>query len=233
MAFLPNGADIGWLKPLPRFEELAQRLGVGNRKVFTYAGTHAPYQGLEVILEAAKLLRDRTDIVFLMVGDGPVRAQLIAQAEREGIDNVLFCNSPFEERPELMSLPWASLVVLRKLQVAHKMRSAKAIPSMACGVPVIYAGWGETSEVIEREGVVLRVEPENPEALAAAVRSLADDPQIRKEMGRRGRALAEREFSWSFIVDDWMRQLARIREGLNPDVPPEVVLAPRAQGANV
>jgi glycosyltransferase involved in cell wall biosynthesis len=239
MSFLPNGADTERLRPLPRSKELAEKFGVGDRKVFTFAGTHAPYQGLEVILEAAKLLRDRKDIVFLMVGDGPVRKQLIDQAEREGIDNILFRTSPFDEMPQLMSLTWASLVVLRKLQIAHKMRLSKAIPPLACGVPLIYAGWGETAEIVERDGVGLRVEPENPEALAAGVRRLADNPELRNAMGRRGRAVAEREFSWSFIVADWMRQLARIRQGLSPDVPPASdqpvapVLASSSQGATV
>ena len=231
LTFLPNGADTERLRPMPRSEELATRLGVGTRKVFTFAGTHAPYQGLEVILAAAKLLRQRKDIVFLMVGDGPVRGQLIAQAEREGIDNILFRTSAFDEMPQLMSLTWASLVVLRKLQIAHKMRLSKAIPPLACGVPLLYAGWGETAEIVEREGVGLRVEPENPEALATAVLSLADDPQLRESMGRRGRALAEREFSWSFIVADWMRQLKRVRNGLDPDVPLRPVLSPHAPGA--
>jgi glycosyltransferase involved in cell wall biosynthesis len=231
LAFLPNGADTERLRPMERDQELAGRLGVGDRKVFTFAGTHAPYQGLEVILATAKLLKDRKDIVFLMVGDGPVRSQLIEQAEREGIDNILFRSSPFDEMPRLMSLTYASLVVLRRLQIAHKMRLSKAIPPLSCGVPLLYAGWGETAEIVEREGVGLRVEPENPEALAAAVRKLADDEALRNAMGRRGRALAEREFSWRFIVTDWMRQIGRIQEGLDPAVPPASAPSPEVQGA--
>jgi glycosyltransferase involved in cell wall biosynthesis len=221
LTFLPNGADTVRLKPLPRNEELAWRLGVGDRKAFTFAGTHAHYQGLEVILEAAKLLRHRIDIVFLLIGDGPVRKQLIEQAAREGIDNVLFRTSPFDEMPQLMSLTYASLVVLRRLRIAHKMRLSKAIPPLACGVPLIYAGWGETAEIVEREGVGICVEPENAAALARAVEQLADDSRMRDQMSRRGRALAERDFSWTFIVSDWMRQLKQVSEGLDPAVPTE------------
>ncbi|MFO0680466.1 MAG: glycosyltransferase family 4 protein [Sandaracinus sp.] len=219
LTFLPNGADTEVLRPLPRDRALAERLGVGDRKVFTFAGTHAPYQGLEVILEAAKRLRDREDIVFLMVGDGPVRQQLIEKARVEGIDNVLFRSSPFDEMPALMSLTYASLVVLRKLKIATKMRLSKAIPPLACGVPLVYAGWGETAEIVEREGVGLRVDPEDPGALADAVRALADAPARREEMGRRGRELALREFSWSYIVHDWLRQVERVAAGLDPEVP--------------
>jgi glycosyltransferase involved in cell wall biosynthesis len=219
LTFLPNGADTERLRPLPRDKALADRLGVGDRKVFTYAGTHAPYQGLDVILDAAKLLRHRADIVFLMVGDGPLRQQLIERAVAENIDNLLFRTSPFEEMPNLMSLTYASLVVLRRMEIATKMRLSKAIPPLACGVPLLYAGWGETAEIVDRESVGLTVEPENPAALAGAVERLADAPDLREALGHRGRALAEREFSWSYIVADWMRQIGRVAQNLDPQIP--------------
>jgi putative colanic acid biosynthesis glycosyltransferase WcaI len=227
LTFLPNGADTERLRPRPRDGALADRLGVGHRKVFTFAGTHAPYQGLEVILDAARLLRRRADIVFLMVGDGPVRQQLVDRAWREGLDNVLFRNSPFEEMAALMSLTWASLVVLRRLQIAAKMRLSKAIPPLACGVPIIYAGWGETAAIVERERVGLCVEPERPEALSAAVERLADEPGLRDRLGARGRRLVEREFAWSFLVEDWLRQMARVQAGRDPEVPqPDCAVLP-------
>ena len=219
LTFLPNGADTERLRPLPRDAALALRLGVGDRKVFTYAGTHAPYQGLDVILDAARLLRHRSDIVLLMVGDGPLRRQLIERAAAENIDNVLFRSSPFEEMPKLMSLTCASLVVLRRMEIATKMRLSKAIPPLACGVPIIYAGWGETADIVERESVGLTVEPENAPALASAIERLADAPDLRDACGRRGRVLAEREFSWSYIVADWMRQIGRVAQSLDPQVP--------------
>src|SRR5207253_1202440 len=50
LTFLPNGADTNWLRHLPADEGLAHRLGVAGKKVFTYAGTMAHYQGLEVLV---------------------------------------------------------------------------------------------------------------------------------------------------------------------------------------
>jgi glycosyltransferase involved in cell wall biosynthesis len=219
LSFLPNGADTERLRPLPRDKNLAGKMGVGTRKVFTFAGTHAPYQGLHVLLQAAKCLQHRSDIVILMVGNGPLRQPLIEQAQREHIDNVLFDSSPFEEMPQLMSITYASLVVLRPLAISKKMRLSKAIPPLACGVPLIYAGWGETADIVKREGVGLTVEPEQPIALAAAIERLADAPDLRDLMGERGRALAEREFSWSFLVADWVRQIERINAGKDPAIP--------------
>jgi glycosyltransferase involved in cell wall biosynthesis len=96
---------------------------------------------------------------------------------------------------------------------------SKAIPPMACAVPVIYAGWGETSELIARERVGLTVEPGDPDEIALAITNLADDATLAKELGRRGRLLAEREFSWAFLVSDWLRQLELVLNGQNPGVP--------------
>ena len=219
MTFLPNGADTERLRPLPRDLAYAESLGVGGKTVFTYAGTHAHYQGLEVILEAAKLLRHREDILILMVGHGPMRAALEQEARSSGLTNVLFRESPFEEMPRLMSLTQASLVVLRDIPAATRMRLSKAVPPLACGVPVIYAGKGETAEIIAREGCGVAVEPERPERLAAAIERLAGDQAARDEMGRRGRALVERDLAWRTLVQDWTRQIARVAEGKSPGIP--------------
>jgi glycosyltransferase involved in cell wall biosynthesis len=211
LSFLPNGADVAQLCPRAYDQHLAGELAINGRKLFTFAGTFATYQGLELILEAAKLLRHRTDIAFAMVGDGPVRQPLMEQARREGITNVQFVPTmPLDQIPAIMSITWGALVVLRKLQLTRKMRLAKAIPPMACGVPLIYSGWGETAGIIEREQAGICIEPEDPAALAAAIERLADDRELRDAMGRRARALAEREFSWSPIVADWLAQIERI-----------------------
>lgn len=216
MSFLPNGADTERLYPAPRDADYARRMGVGARKVFTFAGTHAPYQGLEVIVQAAAHLRHRSDLVILMVGKGPVRSKLIEMVRTAGLTNVLFKESPFEEMQQLMSITYASLITLRDQPTARKMRLSKVIPPLACGVPVIYAGHGESAAILSQEGCGVCVPPEQPALLAAAIEALADDPERRAEMGRRGRALAEREFSWQRIVASWVGQIEAIMDGRTP-----------------
>jgi colanic acid biosynthesis glycosyl transferase WcaI len=225
-ASLPNGADTDTLRPLRADDGFAQRLGVADRRVFTYAGTMASYQGLEVLVDVAERLRHRADIVILMIGTGPMKDYLVRAAEARGLSNILFRTSPFAEMSQLMSITTASLVVLRPLEISRKMRLSKAIPPMACAVPVIYAGWGETAELIAREQVGLTVEPGNPDEIALAITKLADDATLAKELGRRGRLLAEREFSWTFLVSDWVRQMELALNGQDPDVP-----APRSTRA--
>jgi colanic acid biosynthesis glycosyl transferase WcaI len=213
ITFLPNGADTDRLRPLPPDEAYAEQLGVRGRTVFTYAGTHAPYQGLEVILEAAERLRDRTDIAFLMVGKGPIREQLRRQAAQRGLSSVLFRESPFSETPRLMSITRAALATLSEMSAAPKMRLSKVIPPLACGVPVIYVGAGESAEILETQACGMTVRDRSPEAFAQTVRRLADSPAEAQAMGARGRALAELEFSWRIIVARWLDQLSLVREG--------------------
>lgn len=207
MSFLPNGVDLGHLHPLPYSESYADKLGVSGKKVFTYAGTHADYQGLDVILDAAKLLKDRPDIVFLMVGSGPERQRLIERAQKENISNVLFRDSPFEEASLLMSISYGFVVVLRNIPAAQKMRLSKTIPPMACGVPVIYAGLGESADIVRDNACGIVTRPEDPSALAEAVLELADDPRKRASCSEAALSLVRREFSWTTIIANWLAQI--------------------------
>jgi glycosyltransferase involved in cell wall biosynthesis len=207
ISFLPNGVDLENLRPLPYDNDYAAKLGVGGKKVFTYAGTHADYQGLDVILDAAKQLKDRPEVVFLMVGKGPERQRLINRAKSEGVTNVLFRDSPFDEVSLLMSISYGFVVVLRNIPAAQKMRLSKTFPPLACGVPVIYSGVGESAEIIRKNGCGIVALPEHPASLAQAVLQLVDAPEKRVAFSKAGLRLVEREFSWATIVTNWLRQL--------------------------
>ncbi len=206
LTFLPNGADTEFLRPCPASAELIDRWGLADKKVFLYVGTHAYYHGLDTVIHAAKLLRERDDIVILMVGHGPVRAELQELAASEGLDNVVFGDSGYEERDLLYSISYASLACLRDMELAKKMRLAKIFPSLSCEVPVIHAGHAEGAELIEDSGCGIVVAPEDPPALARAIRELADDPERRNAMGKAGRKLIEKDYSWRLIVERWLGQ---------------------------
>jgi len=206
VTFLPNGADADALRPSEPDAELIRRWGLGGRKVFLYVGTHAYYHGLETLIEAAALLRDRTDLAFLMVGEGPERPRLQELAQSRQLSNVTFGDSPWEERNALYSITYASFAVVRDLPVARSMRLAKVFPSLSCGVPVIYSGVGEGAELLEQNACGVSVAPEDPRALADAIVRLADDPGTRDAMGRRGRDLVVERYSWEKIVDRWLAE---------------------------
>ncbi len=234
ITFLPNGADTEFLQPRQPDPELMARWNLAGKRVFAYVGTHAYYHGLDTLLDAATRLRGRPDIAFLLIGDGPERLRLRELARGRGLDNVVFGESPYEEMDRLYSIAWASLALLRNLEVARGMRLSKIFPSLACGVPVIYAGTGEAAELLVEHGCGETVEPEDPAALASAIERLAADPSRREQLGRSGRQWVEAEYGWGAIVERWLREsrLLPDRPGKLEGAAPAVVsIGDRGAGA--
>ena len=211
ITFLPNGADTSFLKPQPPEPELQERWKLSDRKVFLYAGTYAYYHGLETLIEAATLLKERPDLVFVLCGDGPERHRIEQLALNYRGSNLIFDQLPYEEINRLYSIAYASIAVLKNMQVSKGMRLAKIFPSLSCGVPVIYAGHGEGADLLEEHECGLMTAPEDPEQLAAAICNLADNPDLRNRMGRAGRSLIEREYDWTSIVARWLDELSGTR----------------------
>jgi colanic acid biosynthesis glycosyl transferase WcaI len=212
ITFLPNGADTEFLRPQPPWGPLLDRWNLHGKRVFLYVGTHAFYHGLDTLIDAATLLRERQDIAILMIGDGPERTRLRRMVEDRGLTNVVFGESPYEEMCRLYSIAYASVATLRNMSVASGMRLSKIFPSLSCGVPVIYAGFGEASDLITQEGCGLVVPPESPVALAAAMTRLAADPFERDALGRRGRSIVETRYSWSNIVRQWLEEVGYVAQ---------------------
>ncbi len=207
VTFLPNGADTEFLRPRDPDPALLERWGLRGKKVFLYVGTHAFYHGLDTLIEAAEKLKDRGDLAFLLVGDGPERPRLKRLAEEKGLKNVVFGASPYDEMDRLYSIAWASVATLRNIEVAKGMRLSKIFPSLSCAVPVVYAGAGEAAGILRDRRCGVVTPPEDSGALAAALAALADDPARRAAMGRAGRDLVLADYSWKTIVERWLEQI--------------------------
>jgi len=216
--FLPNGSDLDQLKVSQYSSKYADKFGVAGRKVFTFAGTFAPYQGIETLISAAKLIDDK-DIIFLLAGKGPAKQKMMELAREENLNNIKFIESPFEEMNELMSITYASIVLLRNLEISKLMRLSKTFPPLACGVPVIFSGLGESAEIIETFQAGITIKPEDPLALAQTIKHLSNSPKQRDEMGLNGRKYIEEHLSWRYIIQDWLRQIENIKKNKKPEIP--------------
>src|SRR5262249_21187308 len=203
--FLPNGVDVHMFRPMKgQTSGLLQPGEIG----FLYAGTHGYAQALDVILDAAEILRDRPEIVFLCVGDGPERARLRKAAQDRGLANVRFADArPISEMPVLFSEARAALALLRDRPIFRGARPARIFPALACATPVIFSGAGEAARLIAENGCGLVVPPECPKELSAAVRLMAADSVLAGQMGIAGRHLMKREYDWTAIVGQWLHDL--------------------------
>lgn len=203
IAFLPNGIDVETFVPREFDEALAKKLRVCGKPVFIYAGTHGIAQGLHHIVDAAAHVKDEAYVLF--VGSGPTKPMLVERARRAGATNVVFSEPvPLSSMPRYFSIATASIVPLVNTPLMAGARPSKIFPSLACGVPVLYCGEGESAALLSGAGAGIVVPPEHPAAVAAAMRRLLDDPQLRAGMSARARALAVERFAWSSIVGDWL-----------------------------
>ncbi len=202
---LRNGVDVRMFRPMN-----GQRSGLlrPGEIGFLYAGTHGYAQALDVILDAAEVLRDRPEIVFLCVGDGPEKARVRRAAEDRGLTNVRFADArPMPEMPALFSEARAAIASLRDRPIFQGARPARIFPALACGTPVIFSGVGEAVRLIEQSRCGLAVPPECPYELAGAVAQLAGDEALAEQLGAAGRRLVAREYNWATIVESWLSDL--------------------------
>jgi glycosyltransferase involved in cell wall biosynthesis len=157
----------------------------------TFAGTHGIAQALPTVLDAAE--RMNGDAVFALIGDGPLKPSLVDDARARGLGNVRF-HSQVEPKdvPLLLAASDALLVPLSSHPTFADFVPSKLIDYMAVGRPVVLAAAGESARLLDRAGAGIVVAPEDPDALAAAVRRLAADRDAAAAMGERGRAFARR-----------------------------------------
>lgn len=208
ISFLPIGVDTSLFQPRHADQLLLDQYKLSGKSVFTYAGRVGHSQGLSLILEAADRLRQRSDIAFVLLGDGPVKEQLRQESAERGLTNVYFFDPvPLAEMPRWWSITRGALVTLKNQPVHLVARPSKSLPAMASGVPVIFSGVGEMARIISEANAGMVAPPEQVEPLVKCILSLADDAVLAHEMGANGRRLCEREFSWRKLVEAWLARI--------------------------
>ncbi len=195
LALVPNGSNTAIFRPAPEEgARLRAQLGLEGRFVVLYGGIHGIAQGLETVVEAARLLRDDPDIQFLFVGEGPRKAALLALKEQYSLDNLrLLPGQPLERMAPYLSMADVALVPLRRLDLFRGALPTKMFDAWACRTPTLITVDGEARHLLEQVGAGVFVEPENPAALADALRQLKEQPERLARMGEAGyRAVQER-----------------------------------------
>jgi len=183
---LPNGA-LDELVALPDSQPPADApFTVG------YAGNLGIAQGLSIVLDAADRVRDRP-VRFVILGDGPLSAELRAEAAGRRLDNIEFRPGiPVGEVAPFLQSCHALLVPLRDHSLFDDFIPSKLYDAMAVGRPAIVAARGEAVALVRDTGGGVAVGPEDGDALARVVAYLADDAVRGRELGEAGRKAARR-----------------------------------------
>ena len=161
-----------------------------------YAGAHGLSNDLNVVLDAAALLKDNPAIRIVLLGDGKEKPRLETRAAEMGLSNVLFLPPiPKAEMPEALAAADACLAILKPIELYKTTYPNKVFDYMAAGKPVILAIDGVVRKVVEDAQAGIPVTPGDPAALANAITDLASNPAKCRKMGKNGRLAIENQFS--------------------------------------
>ncbi len=198
ITMIPNGCDLDIFtseRGLPKF---ADCFGA-NDFLAIFAGAHGLANGLDAVLDAAKVLVERgnKEIKFLFVGDGSCKPGLVARATEENLCNCIFWDSiPKNDLAELFTHVHLGLMILDNVPAFYYGTSPnKFFDYISSGLPVLnnYPGWLADMIKEHRCGVV--VAPGDPVAFADALEALSVDRAQCATMGHNARMLSEAKFA--------------------------------------
>lgn len=192
---VPMGVDLDRFHPArrARAEAIRREASLPDGPIAAYVGRFAREKDLHVLLDAWSMVERESDATLLMIGDGPLMAELLARAKSR---RILWL--PFEKDRDRL----ADLVAALDFYIAPgpvETFGLAAVEALASGVPVLSCDRGAVAEHVQRSGAgrlfVTGSAPSLAEEVSAMLR--LDLPAL----GAKGRAHAEREHSWTGTFD--------------------------------
>ncbi len=195
VALIPNGADIAMFDPQADGTPFRQEHELENKFVALYAGAHGMSNDLDVLLAAADLLRNRPEIVLVLLGAGKEKGRLMARAAALSLPNIHFLAPiPKTAMHQALAAADACIAILKPIPLYATVYPNKVFDYMAAGRPVVLAIDGVIREVVEAAEAGIFVPPGDPGALAAALETLAADQTKRRTPGHEWPSLSGSPF---------------------------------------
>ena len=195
ISVIPNCSDLDLFRPGDPPQDVLDCFGLEDAFVVAYAGSMGEANAVDVLVDAAELLRDRADVRFLLIGQGKQAQAVQEDVARRGLRNVVFAGSvPRREVVGLLQASHVALVLFRDLPILATNSPNKLFDALAAGRPVIVNSDGWTRALVERHDVGRFARPGSAESLASEILWLRDHPDERSAMGRNARRLAQAEF---------------------------------------
>jgi glycosyltransferase involved in cell wall biosynthesis len=190
IVYAPNPTNEQLFRPV---DEIRQDLGIEPSSSDTvevmYAGAIGDVQGLDTVLDAAALLRDRANVRLVLYGDGISRERLQRRVAEENLHNVRFPGRVEQDQiPELIAKAHVQLVSLASSDFLRFTTPSKIPSLLASGVPIVGQIGGDGADLIRAADAGYVVEPGDPAALADAIARMADGgPRQWHDFGTSGR----------------------------------------------
>lgn len=209
MQWIPNGVDVTRFKPPSAPERASRRDEHGippTSIVFGCVASFTPVKRHADLLAAfARVHEANPDTRLLLVGDGPLRHDIESRIASLGLDDSVLLPGNHSDVTALLSACDALV-----LASSTEGMSNAILEGMACGLPVIATSVGGNPHLVEDGVSGLLVPPQDPDALANAMSTLAASPEARQRMGAAARDRSENAFSLQHMVYAFDRMYCRL-----------------------
>ena len=210
---IPNFVDVDVVTPGERLNEFSGRHGLDDSLVVSYAGNLGMAQGLETVIEAARLLREDSRVRFLVVGDGVMRDRLADLAKKSHVDNCIFI--PYQPPSQVLEVYAASDICLvpQAAATASQAVPSKAYQIMAAGRPIvaITEAASDLAALVTAGNCGHVVAPGSAAGLAAAITDALANRAAWRRMGDAGREHVVAHYSRRSVsraYQDLLREVA-------------------------
>ncbi|MEM9847881.1 MAG: glycosyltransferase, partial [Bacteroidota bacterium] len=161
---------------------LLVKLGLENKFVIGYIGTHGLAHKLDFILQCASVKGLSDSFHFLFIGDGAQKSNLLRLKDKLGLKNISMCDPvPKSEVYEYISILDVALVNLRKSDTFKTVIPSKIFENAAMQKPILLGVEGESKEIIASYQAGLCFEPENQTEFISAINKLKNDKDFYSE----------------------------------------------------
>ena len=208
VVYFPNSVESIFSETPKVPQPLVTELEEGFAVVFT--GNVGMGQAVEVIVEAATLLKDQPDIRFVVLGQGSRWNWMREQVNARGLTNLHMPGRfPIETMPSFMQKAAALLVTLADEKIFASTVPNKVQAYMAAGRPILACLNGEGARLVQEAGAGITIPAEDAQGLADAVLRLYLMPsQLRSELGENGRKYFKKHFDHNQLIDDLIGHLS-------------------------
>jgi len=193
-----NWCNEAMVHSVPRDPALAKELGLAGRFNVMFAGNMGRAQALEVVLDAAEIVKTKCpNVQFVFIGGGVDVGSLKQKAEDMCLKNVLFLpRRPMYEIEKILSLADVLLVHLKDEPLFRITIPGKTQTYLFVGKPILIGVRGDAADLVLRAKAGLKCEPENPQSIAEAVEKFQAMSKAELDaMGERGKKFYQEELS--------------------------------------
>jgi hypothetical protein len=206
-----NGANLELFQPKDKNQKILHQLGLEDKFIFGYIGTHGLAHGLEFIVDCISEIKDER-IHFLFIGTGAKKAAVVSLANKLQLNNVTFLDPVAKnEVADYISVIDVALIPLTKTDIHASLIPSKIFESASMLKPILLGVEGEAKDIVERNNAGLAFEPENKKEFLEGVHKISSDNELYNEF-QKGCSELAKEFDRKILASKMLTILNQLKE---------------------